>query len=250
MKTLMVILNIFLWYLPSELVTTCKNLYTKQPLNGYHCETNQYTSVTLHPAQYPQCVWRCLSKTTCRYINHNIDTGQCELGFGQCVSLKMNVAFSFMVFGPLRHDCLHWGSDVEPGRVPIQVLNNYYNYVARIVNPNYVLLGRLNSKNEQFWANSESILIGPIYKTDQDIEILTTDDACNLLWLAYTAGETLPNGAVADGRLSDGSPTYVAKITHRNRQAFGYYNPISELAYYEAYKEVHTATSMDILVLM
>ena len=155
-----------------------------------------------------------------------------------------------MVFGPLRNGCLRWGSSVEPGRVPIQVLNTHYSYLARIVSESNVLLGKFNSNSEKFWANREGIFIEPIYTTDQEIEILTNDEACSLPWLAYTVGETLSDESVAGGRLADGSPTYVAKIILSDRIRLGYYNPKSKFAFYKVNKEAHTSTSMDMLVLI
>ena len=164
-----VIFKIFILYFQSGLATSCKDLYTNTPINGYHCETNLNTMVTLHQTQFSQCVWRCLGRKTCRYINHNFAIGRCELGLGQCESLRPNETSSIMVFGPLWHGCLRWGSSVEPGRVPIQVLNTHYLYVARIVSENNILIGRFNSKSETFWANREGIFIGPIHTTDQEI---------------------------------------------------------------------------------
>ena len=55
-------------------------------------------------------------------------------------------------------------------------------------------------------------------------------EACTSPWLAYKAGETFPDAAVVEGRLADGSSTYVANVTHRDRQAFAYYNHKSEFA--------------------
>ena len=250
MKTLVVIANIFVQYLHFGFVIPCKDLYTKQPISGFHCQTISNTLVMLHQTEFPQCVWRCLSEKTCRYINHNFANGRCELGLGKCESLKPNGTFSVMAFGPFRHDCLRWGPTVEPGRVPFKVLNTYYSYVAKISSENNVFIWRFNIQSGKFWANKKGILIGPIRTTDQEIAILTKSEDCTVPWLAYTAGETLPDGAVAEGRLADGSPTYVAKVNHGGRLGLGYYNPKSKLVYYEAYTEAHTSTSMDILVLV
>ena len=70
--------------------------------------------------------------------------------------------------------------------------------------------------------------------------------ACQVLWKLYTAGDSLPFGAVSGGRLSDGSATYVAKLTQSNgEQIIVNYNSKSGLAFYEYYG-IQTTTSMDI----
>ena len=157
MEILVVIVNIFVQYLHFGLVIPCKDLYTRQPINGFHCQTNLNTMV-MHQTEFPQCAWRCLSENTCRYINHNFANGQCELGLGQCESLRPNGTFSVMAFGPLGHDCLRWGPSVEPGRVPFKVLNTYYSYVAKIISENNVPIGRFNIQSGKFWANKKVFL--------------------------------------------------------------------------------------------
>ena len=199
-------------------------------------------------AARPQCVWRCLRMKSCRYINHNSDTGQCELGLGHCESLQTAAAVMVNAFGPPRDACLHWGSSKEPGLVPFQIRSGVY--VARAFSGDAVVIGQLFSGSGYYGANPNGTKIGPIYEANSDLEVLTKDAACPLPWMPYTAGETLPVGAVTGGRHGDGSETYVVKIMHSNGQAYcGYYHPASALAYYET-KGVHTASSMDVLVLL
>ena len=144
-----------------------------------------------------------------------------------------------MAFGPPRQDCLHWGSSDEHGRVPVQVevtvQSANYIYVARIIYGDNVLLGNFKIGHGKYYANDEGVAIGPILERDQEIESLTKGVTCTVPWMAHTAGETIPHGAVAGGRIADGSPTYIAKITHTVQHlVFGYYNPKTKLAYYEA----------------
>ena len=118
------------------------------------------------------------------------------------------------------------------------------------MNGENVLLGKFKICYGKYYANDEGVAIGPIFETGQEIESLTKDVTCTMPWMAYTAWETLPDRAVTGGRLADGSPTYVTKITHTDqRLVFGYCNPKTKLAYNEA-TGPHTTTSMDILVVI
>ena len=238
--------NGILLYLYLGFTYTCKISYTKEPTYNYRCVASSGTDVTLYHTDFPQCLLRCL-RNQCRYVNHNSNNDQCELGYGKCEYLKADVGFMVNIFGLPRDDCLHWGSIDEPGRVPIQgYQGTRIIYAARIVSNNSLLLGKFH--HPAFWANNKGVRIGPIYENDQDIEVLTKDDSCPLLWIEYTAGETLPVGAVAGGHLADGSVTYVAKITDGD-QLFGYYSPKTEMAYYEM-SGVRTASSMQIFLLL
>ena len=254
METSKVPFCIVLLYLHLEVASACDILVTGQPTLAYRCVANSGAQVGLIEAKFPQCVWRCTGKKICRYINHNSATDQCELGLGQCDSVEADVGFMVMAFGPPRQVCLQWGSSNEHGRVPVQVevtvQRANYIYVARIIYGDNVLLGKFKVGHGKYYANNEGAAIGPILETDQEIESLTKDVTCTVPWMAYTAGETLPDGAVAWGRIADGSPTYVAMITHTGQHLiFGYYNPKMKLAYYEA-AGPYTTISMDILVVI
>ena len=217
-----VIFHILLvYFLP---VNVCDVTYTKQPTDGHRCVAISNAAVTLRQTHRPQCIWRCLKLQTCRYINHNHATGQCELGLDKCESLVPAVGAVVSFFGPPRDTCVHWGLRQEPGRVPVeeQFLGNVI-YLARMRRENTLLVGKFNPFAGGFWANYEGVRIGPVLETDPDIEFLTMDSACPLLWMPYTAGWKLPVGAVSGGLLSDGSPTYVSKVTHDDgRLLFGY----------------------------
>ena len=204
------------------------------------------TTSDMRQAAHPQCLWLCLRMKTCRYINHNSATGQCELGLGQCESLQLAAGVLINTFGPPRHGCIRWCARCETGTV-----QGTHGYAARITSDGAVLIGTIyNSSSAVFWANKEGVSIGPVYEADQDIELLLKDATCPLPWMPYTAGEPLPSGAVAGGRLTDGSAMYVAKIiSGKGHVVFGYYNPKPALAYYES-NGIHTTTSMDILVLL
>ena len=231
------------------LVNACESRTTTTPLHGLRCLTN--TSIAVLQAAHPQCVWRCLWMKTCRYINHNSATGQCELGSGPCESLEPTAGVLMNAFGPPRHGCLHWVPSQGTEGLRIQITGRE-SYAARITSGDVVLFGTFFSEGQrQFWANKEGVSIGPVFETDQDIEILTVDATCPLPWMPYTASEPLPVGAVIGGRLADGSETYVVKVNHNNNQfvVFGYYTTKSAVAYYEGLG-VHTTTSMEMLVML
>ena len=249
MGTLLRQFSVILLYLHSGCVDTCNDLYTKKPMCNYRCVASASTDVALYQEDFPQCIWRCLRNELCRYINHNSITGACELGFVQCEYLKADVGFLFNMFGLPHDDCLHWRPSNQTGRIPIKTYQgSQLLHVARIVSENILLIGKYRSLDRDFWANKEDVRIRA-YATNQSIEILTSENACSVLWMDYTAGKALHVGAVAGGHLADGTVTYVAKIMHNGQHVFGYYNSKRELAYYEL-SGVHTAASMQILVLM
>ena len=231
-------------------IIACDVKYTKQPIYGYRCVATSNTGIiTQWRSNRSRCAWECLKIKTCRYINHNYDTGQCGLGLGKCESLVPTVDVAVSAFGPPRDTCVHWGSIQEHGRVPVEVQDRKVRYLARIKTQDTLLVGKFRPESGTFLANNEGESVGPIHESDQRIEFLTMDSACTLPWMPYAAGAILPAGAIGGGLLPDGSTTYVCKVTRGARLVFGYYNTEAELAFYEWYGP-RTKTSMDILVLL
>ena len=218
-------------------------MYTGKPTTGYRCIRNVQNE--LHQAKYPQCIWRCLRKKGCRYINHNSVTDECELGLSQCKALLAGAGFIVRAFGPLGNYCLQWVTSWGLEHVPVEVKNKY---VPRITYIGTLLLGWFDKGGAKFmsYMEGQSVVID---EGDQAIEVLAKYESCALPWISYTAGDTLPDGAVAGGRLDDGSPTYVAKTTIAGDVALGYYDAETGYGYFwlhDAYK----MTSIDILVLI
>ena len=118
-----------------------------------------------------------------------------------------------------------------------------------MVSGDVVLIAKWNTGTELFRASMEGIRIGPINGKEHDIDFLFKGADCPLSWIPYTAGEPFPFRSAAGGHLADGSATYVVKIIIPNDLVFGYYNSKSALACY-ALRDLSTATSMDILVLI
>ena len=229
----------------------CDVKYTKQPSYGNRCVPSSYAEVTLWQTDCPQCVLKCLKLKTCRYINHNYGTGQCDLGLDKCETLVPAVGIAINAFGPPRDTCVRWGSMQGHGRVPVELqYGGIVIYVARITMGDALVVGKFHvNLGGQFWANNEGVKTGPVYETDQDIEILTMDPTCTLHWMPYTAGGILPYGAISGGHLPDGSVTYVSKIIHNDLLVFGYYNTKTKLVYYEM-GGAKTKKSVEILVLL
>ena len=247
MDTFKVILFVLLLFSQPHCLGACVSKHTMEPLYGYRCTDSSNAEVTISKRDRPQCEWNCLRLDMCRYLNHNHDTKQCVLGLGKCEYLTPMIGFTINAFGPPRDSCLHWGSRQEPGRVPVEIPG--VSYLARITVDNTLLMGKFDLGHESFWGNNEGTAVGPVYETNRDIEFLTVDPACPLLWMPYTVGDSLPSGVITGGHLSDGSITYASKVIVGGYRGFGYYNARSERAYHEK-GGAQTTTSMELLLLL
>ena len=227
----------------------CRITFGNKPFIDHKCApyVSAGTSV-YHGIGLPQCEWNCLKMKHCRYLNYNGSSGQCELGFGQCVSL-LQVSGAFVkAYGPDRNTCLHWGSGQQTGFVPVKGAGSY---VARMVIGQALVVTRLMTRRMRIYGNHDGTQIDVPYDETLGHELLMADPACTLSWVQHIPHTEIPSGAVIGGHLADGSPTHVAK-THYTRNGnnylvLGYYEPNTGLAYFEAWGP---KTSTDIMILI
>ena len=246
MENFQAIMFVLLLCSQSTGITSCDLKYTTQPLYGYRAIASSNIDEIVLQIDQPQCVWKCLSMNSCRYISHNSGTGQCVLGLGKCESVAAAVGGTIYAFGPPRDSCLQWSSTQVSGRVPFETNQRR---LARTKVGEALIVGKFPVSAGVFWANNEGKKFGPIDQTDQDIEFLNADPACTLPWIPYTAGELLPAGVISGGSLPDGSITYVCRVVQSGNFVFGYYNAGSERAYFEN-AGAKTSTSMQLLILL
>ena len=240
MSILRVIFHAFFLYNQSLGCIGCDTKFIKEPLNGHFCTSTSNNAITLWQTDRPRCILSCTGSKTCRYINHNAHIGQCVLGLEQCEILVPMFGGTLTVFGPPRDTCLHWGSKNEPGRVPVNEKIHQHIRTGRVLTNGALVVGKVDPSGI-FYANDH----GTEISERNNIEFLTKDPTCTVLWMPYTTDETLPIGAVSGGRLSDGSITYVCKLSH----LICYYDEGTQQAYY-ANSGAHTTTTMEILVLV
>ena len=116
MEILLVIFVIIMVYLNSECVTSCEILRTESPFNDYRCVSHSGTDIVLHRSAYPQCLWQCLTKKTCRYVNHNSTADECQQGLGNCEFLVVDIGGSLWTtsewLSALGHPRQIWNLDV------------------------------------------------------------------------------------------------------------------------------------------
>ena len=122
--------------------------------------------------------------------------------------------------------------------------------VSRIRRGSSIIVGKFLIDPGHFLGNYDGRKISA-ESPDDEIAILTIDEACTWSWLPYTSGEVVPVGAVIGGHLASGSLIYVAKMYHDGGRllSFGYYSSENVMGSYE-YGGAHRTTTMDILVIL
>ena len=91
----------------------CKTTFIKNEIAEYRCRSQSQHDTAVLKMNLPRCVWKCLSMSACRYINHNQTTHQCILGWGTCEILEPAPGFLVKAFGPATDACLSWGHPIN-----------------------------------------------------------------------------------------------------------------------------------------
>ena len=236
-------------------INGCRLTYTSEPFVDNKCVPRTLSSLEIwHSSDLQQCQWRCLKMEECDFLNYNTTSGQCELGFSQCISLWSALGVWVNVYGPSRHVCLHWGSNKPTGLIPIKVHNEFSGmYVARIVIGQALVVGKLTNNMHWIYVNNGDTAMKLQYDATLGHELLMADPNCTLSWVQYTPHSKIPSGAVIGGHLVDGSPTYVVKVHHvRHGKSYavpGYYSMKTGMAHAEFYGP-QASTDMKILILL
>ena len=103
-------------------INGCRLTYANEPFGDYKCVSSTLSSLEIwHSSSLQQCPWRCLKMEECDFLNYNASSGQCELGFSQCLSLRSALGIWVNVYGPRMYVCLYWGSNQPTGLSPVKI---------------------------------------------------------------------------------------------------------------------------------
>ena len=165
----------------------CNTRYAYEPYTNHICIPADTSELEIWHVGHPQCQWRCLKTEQCRYFNHNMSAGQCELGLGQCATLVPASGVVVNAYGPERDTCLHWSAAQQTTLKPIWIFDGFTDlYVARVVVGEGLVLGKLLVYDNHIYCNHEGTIVIFPYDETPGRELLLTDPACTLAWLQYT----------------------------------------------------------------
>ena len=216
------------------------------------CMTAQGTSAPM-TAEQPVCAMICAQHTLCRSFNYNFVENKCVLNEGPCLHLMPSIHFLAVIFGDAQAEvCLRWVPIVDfsaASAIPTSPCNAHSDfatcYVGRLVYTPHVLPGKYQDTNKNIY----SVLRGA-EESNGIKEVLQVTNGCDISWVSFTAGGTVPSRAVVGGYLADGagSNLYVIRGVVSGFKFIGYYDPASEHGYVES-GGAHMITQMEVLVL-
>ena len=220
----------------SEVVSEERQLYRR----CIHVRTLDLTSIPPHI-----CTLECLRRQNCLFTNYNTDKSYCLLIDDKCMQWEVDNEFELRYLGLPRQKCVSW--------VPVSVFKP--TLVVSYAGSTYAGRWRdaLNTVPGKYVPSHGVIYVamGDATHTYSDgIEVLQKHPECQVVWLAYTAGEPIPDGAVVGGSLSTEAGTnllYVIRAQGAVDDQFGYYNPDTNLGYVPTPELQYT--KMDIMAL-
>ena len=234
-------------------VHNCHHKITRPPLYGYRCVTETEEYISLTNIQQHLCTHQCMQRYDCRIINYNTRQRTCFLSQDGCVQLQRDGSFQVNVLGTIsRSECLQWQSPPPSGSGDFSVVQSDMCHqsqvcsVGRLKVGNFILPGKYLHSSGVLFQVLNGAEVGNGVK-----EILTVHHECQVVWMPFTASNTLPVGAIAGGHLDGGSALYSARArAGRTLTPLGFYYPFVTALGYLPYNGVHEITVMEILVLL
>ena len=226
--------------------------FTRPALLGYRCLTDSEVYDNITGVLPYTCVHRCVRRNNCSIVNYNIQENICHMNNDSCTLLIADPLFQVnYLSSTYRSECLKWvaASDFEY-ITPVGVSSDGLPtaYVSRLRWSSHVLPGKYIRSENKVWAGMNNVEV-----TGADFEILAVRPGCQVTWMPFRAGETLPVGAVKGGYLSKKIfPLFVIRGLTSYRFVIlvpGYFDPGSDRGYLPLFRAQHV-TDMDILVLL
>ena len=171
----------------------------------------------------------------------------------QCIRLEMASGFEVIYYGATGKDCWTWVAHTKYKQFLAPTLYTYDQVitVGRYVRPSDTLPGHYFVDNGGLYVSEADGT--PWIAINNPMQVLQVNTECRVVWMAYTAGDAIPAGAVLGGYTSQGthSDIYVIKIMDETRGGylFGYYDPSTKLGHI-AVQGTHNMTHMDIMIIL
>ena len=228
-----------------------------RPLVGYRCDALSETNHIMKSFSLEECTLACVRWNKCIILNYNSNLRLCVLSSAHCTSSERSTANTIRAFHPSleRHGCFSWKSytGMFPTTATGGVITHnptYSQAVARGKLNNALLVGQLYAHLSQIW-----VAYGVTHQLAIDLETLSVDISCSVVWVDYLAGQgqQLPFGAIVGGHDVDGTLLYVASgwyfVNGNMDKVAGYYHPVRDKLVIPGATEI-TRDHMQILVLL
>ena len=225
-------------YVPDICVEKCTQKKIIRPRGDIRCMTATEDYVNLTSISRHQCKQTGLMRSY-SLINYNYEHAYCLMTNDRCIWLEPANGFGVVYYGATGSHCVGWAPNTNYQQslahsVSIQwqyLAVARYHFVSGDMIPGYFYfhdssLYMIGNDGKSFFTADNSIA------TKQVLQIKTE---CQVAWMAYTAGDAIPAGAVLGGHRSLGSHAdlYVVRVLNEPHGSykFGYYDTFSQLGY-------------------
>ena len=218
------------------LIAACRQAHTNRPPAGQYCMN--YFNLRQGVTQQT-CFLYCMRNPECKALSYNAGEQKCLLTAEPCVTTEADSGYVYMTFKEVTEECLTWfdTSDGLNARM-IRMAEDPSHPML-----DYVLTREVNDTHTSIPYTRMWYLGGD---PDTVYTVLVVAPGCSTAWVAYTAGDPLPQGAVPTGGLTNGNPTYdIRALSDWGPYYFGYYEKNAAVGYY---RDEYTTSVMEMLI--
>ena len=234
----------------------CRVINAGQLYEGFRCATDAGVYINIASSLQHICVYSCVTRSDCVFVNYDILNGICYLSNAPCYEYVVDEYFEVTDLRPEPPICIKW---VPYGRYnssnvvtasPCNAASWYATCaVGRAVLSTDKLLGKYHDSARRLWY----VLNGDVIEKTDDLEILDVQEVCHVAWVPYSSGNALPERAVVGGYISGGGSAdtdlYVIRGRAFDYTIIGHYNP-KTLRGHIAYSGPQEITDMEMLTVV
>ena len=234
--------------------STCNPISILGELSGYHCKYSDVMTTLSLPAH--QCNLLCIQKTMCSATNYNTSEHICTLLHAPCPQAESDATMIYNIFsGVAREFCLEWvhyssAMTVDERFVKTKVgADNTLRFVAQMAYSGNIYPSYMDPNRNRCYGTDGAIIFDSL---NIPCQLLRVRDGCTMAFVSYTAGNTLPFGAVHTTNPADGSFRFIAMAAPTTQPGIfvvGYYDDATTVAII-AFNGIHQEPGMELLTLI
>ena len=226
-------------YLPDICAEKCIYAPLSKPRGNIRCMTDTEDYVNLTSISRQQCKQTGLIRSY-SLINYNYDHAYCLMTNDRCIWLESAKGFEIVYYGATGTHCLEWAPNTNyqqslahtvPSGSTFRAVGRYVRHFQADVIPGFYYFYDTGlyviGSDGQAWFTMDITIARK--------EVLQVKPECQVAWMAYTAGDAIPAGAVLGGYWSLGSHSdlYVVRVPDGapGSYRFGFYDTFSQLGY-------------------
>ena len=219
---------------------------------AHRCDVSDENTLGIKLTELHICKLECIYRLNCQFLSYSTVEGKCLIGQLACSLVPDDQSYVAFIRRNVEL-CLRWvpSSENASGSLVCNDGKCSHGYVGRLLTNSHLMPGWISRGS---FLTVENGMVN-VHLVAESKEVLYVMDGCEVAWVPFSAGDILPDNAVAGGYLSYGYrlPLYAIRgdISSGNDYRLGFYDFSARVGRVIDVRDGQfTLTQMEMLVLI